>query len=196
MLHTSIKLTIIFLLVLIQGVFAPNLRSDYSFTEIQAQLRKQYQIDQEIIYQKNLRHFKYALADKESANDWKNYNPYGYIGKFQFGKAALQSTGFGNIDFVDFMNNPSIFPEKDQEKAMDSLLRINQFILKDYINDYEGDFILDSIKITRTGLLAAAHLAGPGNVKKFLDTEGRYNPKDQLGTRLSDYLINFGAQFH
>jgi len=155
-----------------------------------------YQTDQEIMYQKNMREFKYAIAARESSNNWKDYNPYGYIGKFQFGKAAMQSTGFGHIEFVDFMNNPSVFPEYDQEKAMDSLLRINEYILRSYIAEFEGELFLDSIKITKTGLLAASHLAGPGNVKRFLKTNGRYNPQDQMGTRLSDYLITFGAQFH
>lgn len=155
-----------------------------------------YQIDQEIMYQKNMREFKNAIAARESSNNWKNYNPYGYIGKFQFGQAALKSTGFGHVEFIDFMNNPSIFPENDQEKAMDSLLRINEFILRSYIAEFEDEIFLDSVRITKTGLLAASHLSGTGNVKRFLKTNGRHNPQDQMGTRLSDYLITFGAQFH
>jgi len=195
-LKNIITIIALFLFILSQSVFAPNVGPEYSFQEIQARLKKMYQIDQEIMYQKNMREFKYAIAARESSNNWKDYNPYGYIGKFQFGKAAMQSTGFGHIEFVDFMNNPSVFPEYDQEKAMDSLLRINEYILRSYITEFEGELFLDSIKITKTGLLAASHLAGPGNVKRFLKTNGRYNPQDQMGTRLSDYLITFGAQFH
>ncbi len=196
MFKNIILLSALILVLQIQRAYAPNMWADYSFTEIQTNLKGLYLIDQEIIYEKNLKEFKFAIAFQESSNDWKNYNPYGYIGKFQFGQAALQSTGFGYVDFVDFMNNPSVFPERDQEKAMDSLLSINEFILGSYISEFEGAIFLDSVRITKTGLLAAAHLAGPGNVKRFLKTKGSHNPQDQMGTRLSDYLVTFGAHFH
>jgi hypothetical protein len=176
--------------------YAPNLGQDYSYVEIQTRLEQLYLLDQEIQYEENLRNFKHAIAARESGNNWKEYNPYGYIGKFQFGKAALQVTGYGHVNFVDFMDNPSIFPEKEQEHAMDSLLRINEYLLEPYIKKYSGKFLHDSVRITRTGLLAAAHLAGPGNVKRFLETQGKHNPSDRLGTSLSDYLTTFGAHFH
>ena len=43
--------------------------------------------------------------------------------------------------------------------------------------------------ITESGLLAAAHLAGPGNVKLFL--RDNTNVKDGLGTSLVNYLDYF-----
>lgn len=196
MIEKIIKTLIVLLFLVNQNASAPNMWSEYSYDEIQSELKSLYQIDQEIIFEKYIHEFKLAIASKESSNNWKNYNPYGYIGKFQFGHAALKSTGFGHVDFVDFMNNPSVFPEKDQDKAMDSLLHINEFVLGNYISEYEGQVYLDSIRITKIGLLAASHLAGPGNVKRFLKTNGSYNPQDQMGTRLSDYLVTFGAQFH
>jgi len=194
--HKAIKILLLFLILGLGRSYAPNLWSDYSYEEIQNRLEKLYLIDQEILYQENLKNFKSAIAARESSDNWKEYNPYGYIGKFQFGKAALEITGFGHVDFVDFMNNPSVFPEKDQERAMDSLLNINEFILKSYIDKFDGEYLMDTVRVTRTGLLAAAHLAGPGNVKRFLETEGEYNPRDKMGTSLSDYLTTFAAQFH
>ncbi len=191
-----IRIILLFLILGLGKSYAPNLWNDYSFDEIQNRLERLYLIDQEIKYQENLSNFKSAIAARESSNNWKEYNPYGYIGKFQFGKAALEVTGFGHVNFVDFMNNPSVFPEKDQEKAMDSLLHINEFILQPYIDQFDGEYLMDSVKITRTGLLAAAHLSGPGNVKRFLETKGRHNPKDKMGTSLSDYLTTFGTYFH
>jgi hypothetical protein len=189
---------ILFVLMILTTVktFAPNLPAEYSYQEIQEELNSRFLVDQEKLYKKNLRKFKEALAARESGNDWKQYNPYGYIGKFQFGQAALEITGYGHIKYSDFKKNPSIFPEKDQEKAMDSLLRINLKLLQNYIAQFEGREILDSVKITRTGLLAAAHLSGPENVKRFLDSHGEHNPTDKLGTSLSDYLTTFGAHFH
>lgn len=178
------------------GVFAPNMWPSYSYDEIQKDLRKQFLQDQEYIYRENLKQFKAEIAMRESSNNWKEYNPYGYIGKFQFGQAALEMTGFGHVSFVDFMNNPAVFPESDQETAMDSLLRYHEHLLRPYIEKFVGQYLQDSVKITRSGLLAAAHLAGPNNVKRFLKSNGKHNPSDQMGTHLSDYLTTFAANFH
>lgn len=188
-----IQILLLFFILIEIPAFAPNISTDYSFVSIQKELHKQFLRDEDKKYQKNLRDFKRALAHRESGNNWKEYNPYGYIGKYQFGKAALEITGYGNVDFVSFMSNPSIFPEKDQDKAMDSLLSFNQLLLEPFIEKYSGRYIMDSVKITRIGLLAAAHLAGPGNVKRFLESNGQHNPIDQMGTALSDYLTTFGA---
>ena len=176
--------------------FAPNPEPSYDYEKIQKELLEQYQLKCELEYLKKVDDFKYALAIRESDNDWKKYNPYGYIGKFQFGKAALEVTGYGHVDFYDFLDNPAIFPEKDQDLAMVSLLNFNEFILRSYIENYVGEIFMDSIRITRTGLLAASHLAGPSNVKRFLTTNGKHNPSDHLGTRLSDYLFTFGEQYY
>lgn len=173
-------------------VFAPNMPGSYDSNSIMKQMNKENDIRNRLAYDRSLEDFKYAIAFKESSNNWRKYNPYGYIGKFQFGEAALDVTGYGHISFLDFIDNPSIFPEKDQDKAMDSLLRFNAYVLEEYIRDFEGTVILDSIPVTKIGVLAASHLAGPGNVKRFLNTNGSYNPKDMLGTHLSDYLLAFG----
>jgi len=193
----TIFYSILFILLSISHIqaFAPNMWPDFSFALIQKELRNQYICDQELLYLRNLKSFKTELAFRESGNNWKEYNPYGYIGKYQFGKAALQVTGYGHVDFVSFMNNPAVFPEREQDKAMDSLLTINERLLKPYIDEYEGTLVLDTVEITRSGILAAAHLAGPNNVIRFLNTHGKHNPKDKMGTRLSDYLTTFAAKF-
>ena len=185
-------ISIYFLSTFLGLVFAPSMPGSYNSEAIHSSMIKERELRERLSYSRSLADFKFALAEKESSNNWRKYNPFGYIGKFQFGEAALDVTGYGHISFLDFIDNPSIFPEKDQETAMDSLLRFNAFILQDYINDFVGTSILDTIPVTKIGLLAASHLAGPGNVKRFLNTNGRYNPKDQFGTRLSDYLGNFG----
>ncbi len=194
--HKRYLILLVILFSILAPAFAPNAPAGYNYLAVSQRIAKKIYIQEEIAYQQALTRFKIALASRESDNNWQKYNPYGYIGKFQFGQAALESTGFGHVDFLDFMDNPSIFPERDQEIAMDSLLRFNEFILRNYIKEYMGSVILDSIKITKTGLLAASHLAGPANVKRFLQSNGSYNPSDRLGTHLSDYLFTFGEQFH
>lgn len=137
-----------------------------------------------------LENFLNHLAYKESSNNPNVVNTLGYIGKYQFGRAALKEIGYGSLRVSEFRKNPSIFPEEAQDEAIIMLLKINRKRLESTIEKYEGKYIA-GIKITEAGLLAAAHLAGASGVKRFLRTNGRYNPSDSYGTRLSDYLLEF-----
>ena len=56
--------------------------------------------------------------------------------------------------------------------------------------------VYDTIYVSESGILAAAHLSGAGNVKKFfkhLEADSLHNPKDKLGTSLLDYLSKFSG---
>ena len=46
----------------------------------------------------------------------------------------------------------------------------------------------------RDGLRAVAHLGGKGGMKKFVQSAGKYNPSDELGTSLQDYYDKFAVQ--
>ncbi len=135
--------------------------------------------------------FKKLLAKYESENNWKEFSRFGFIGKYQFGKSALDATGYGNISLEAFKSDPGSFSEQQQEKAMDILLKINESVMIKSIDRYVGLIFYDSIPITRMGILAAAHLAGPANVKEFLESFGAKNYRDRMGTRISDYLYHF-----
>ncbi len=148
-------------------------------------------IKDKIHYKLKYNRFKNSLARFESMNNWKEYNRYGFIGKYQFGKSALEATGYGSITLLEFRVNPGIFPEAEQEKAMDILLKINESSLTDYFKRYVGYTVSDTIRITRAGILAAAHLAGSANVRQYLDSFGSRNLKDRMGTSISDYLYRF-----
>ncbi len=134
--------------------------------------------------------FKKDLAFRESTNNWRKWNRFGYMGKYQFGTQALEMTGYSHVTFKAFIRNPNVFPEVDQEKAMDSLMSFNRYVLRNYMKEYLGEKI-SKVRVTETGLLAAAHLSGPTNVKRFLDSNGKFDPKDSFGTKLSDYLKGF-----
>lgn len=142
-------------------------------------------------YRLKYNRFKKTLAKYESNNNWKEYNRFGFIGKYQFGKSALDATGYGKITLQSFKLNPASFSEQEQEKAMDILLKINESVMQKSIYKYVGLIMLDSIRITSLGILAAAHLAGPANVKEFLDSFGEKNFKDRMGTHISDYINLF-----
>jgi hypothetical protein len=129
--------------------------------------------------------FKEAIAHKESQGKYSKINTLGYMGKYQFGKETLKSIGIK--DSVGFMNNPKL-----QEKAFVALLSKNKYELKDYINHFEGK-IVDGIKITESGILAAAHLGGTGSIKRFLNSNGERKCKDEYGTSVRTYLRDFAG---
>lgn len=126
------------------------------------------------------------LAIRESGSDWTLVNSIGAIGKYQFMPITLKTLGY-NFSTAEFIEDPYIFPEEEQDYAMMRLLKLNRSILKPYFN-LIGKTIY-GYEISESGLLGAAHLAGAGNVIKFLKTG--YNPSDKYGTRLTDYLLAF-----
>ncbi|MGL2966436.1 peptidoglycan-binding protein LysM [Flavobacterium sp. XGLA_31] len=129
--------------------------------------------------------FKEALAHKESQGKYRKINSLGYMGKYQFGAETLKSIGIH--DSVGFLNNPKL-----QEKAFIALLSKNKYELQDYIDYFDGK-IVDGVKITESGILAAAHLGGTGSVKRFLNSNGEKKCKDDYGTSVKTYLKDFGG---
>lgn len=129
--------------------------------------------------------FKEALGFKESQGRYKLINTLGYMGKFQFGKAALKAIGITNHH--TFLNSPKL-----QEKAFVKLLTINKVRLLSEIKRYEGK-IFNDVVITESGILAAAHLGGVESVRKYLKSFGKRQIKDQYGTSLAKYMKMFGG---
>lgn len=128
--------------------------------------------------------FLNAIGHYESSNRYKITNRFGYMGKYQFGRSTLKGLGY-NVTRKEFLNSPVL-----QEQAMLDLLSHNKKILQKYIDYWEGRKIYGKV-ITESGILAAAHLAGPGNVKRFL-RKGE-NFKDGNGTKLTTYLTHFSG---
>lgn len=118
----------------------------------------------------------------ESSGRYYVVNTYGYMGKYQFSNNTLKSLGI-IVGKKEFLNSPEI-----QEIAMNKLLRANKYTLRKYITKY-SETTVRGIKISESGILAAAHIAGAGNVKKFFDKGQDF--KDGYGTKLTDYLKKF-----
>ncbi|HSD14336.1 MAG TPA: hypothetical protein VLB74_06785 [Flavobacterium sp.] len=129
--------------------------------------------------------FKQAIAIKESLGLYRLVNSYGYMGKYQFGKSTLRTLGIHNT--ANFLKNPPL-----QEKAFKALLSKNKWELRDEIRRYEGK-IINGVKITESGLLAAAHLGGAGSVRSYLRTNGQNGFTDGFGTSLKSYIKKFGG---
>lgn len=129
--------------------------------------------------------FKEAIGFKESQGKYHKVNTLGYLGKYQFGAATLATIGIK--DSAHFINTPKL-----QEKAFVTLLAKNKWDLREEIEAYEGK-VIDGVRITESGILAAAHLGGAGSVKKFLKSNGNKKCKDAYGTSVKTYLREFAG---
>ncbi len=117
-----------------------------------------------------------------------SYNPKGndsYYGKYQFGRSALDAIGFSSITKEEFISDTLL-----QEVAIRRLMKLNKKMLSNFIGKYEGKTI-GNVYITQSGLLAAAHLGGSGNVQKFLESNGQVIFKDGNGTPITKYMKHF-----
>ena len=127
--------------------------------------------------------FKEALGFKESRGDYYVVNGYGYMGKYQFSQSTLQMMGFRNTDNF-------LYDTRQQEEAFFTYISLNKWILRKDIKRYSGETI-GGVKVTESGILAAAHLAGPGNVMKFLRSSGENRFEDANGTSIRYYMKKF-----
>lgn len=129
--------------------------------------------------------FKEALAFKESRGDYFSVNTLGYLGKYQFGKGTLALIGIYNTQ--QFLSNPEL-----QEKAFLANAMRNKWILRREIKRFVGAEI-NGVLVTESGIIAAAHLAGPGSVKKYLRSYGAVGFTDAYGTTIRKYMKRFSG---
>jgi hypothetical protein len=133
----------------------------------------------------NFSAFKEALAFKESQGKYRAVNTLGYLGKYQFGLTTLERFKIYNSE--EFLTNPEL-----QEKAFLALCSVNKWILRKDIRRKVGTTI-NGVKITVSGILAAAHLSGAGNVKKYLRSNGNHNLSDAYGSTIQQYMRKFAG---
>lgn len=125
-----------------------------------------------------------VLAGRESSYDPYVTNKYGYYGLYQFGTEALKDTGYTKNDFQNTLN---------QHNAALKLADRNERVLAPIINSYVGKTYKGE-KITKNGILAAAHLLGAGTVKKWFNPSNNEDSKtfqDANGTTINKYLQLF-----
>jgi len=129
--------------------------------------------------------FKEAVGFKESQGKYNRVNTLGYLGKYQFGKSTLKR--FKIYDTALFLKDSEL-----QENAFAALCAVNKWILIRDIRRSVGKRI-NGIRITESGILAAAHLAGAGSVKKYLRSNGEVQFSDAYGTTLENYMQKFAG---
>ncbi len=166
-----------------------------------------------------------TLGFRESssiAGGVQNYhieNPHGFIGKYQFGEAALFDLGYYGIDGSDtnlFKNDWSgNWSGKNGIHSKQDYFDngpVQEIIIEDWHNvlwsritalgldQYDGQ-VLNGTLITASGMLAASHLIGAGSqssdtagLKGYLLSGAVFSPKDGNGTSANDYM-NLFADF-
>ncbi len=128
--------------------------------------------------------FKEALAFKESQGKYSRVNTLGYLGKYQFGRSTLKEL---HVNPKNFLKDPML-----QEKTFIANLEKNKYILRKEIKKFSGKWV-GGIKITESGILAAAHLGGAGAVQQYLWSYGKNTMTDAYGTNIKHYLKKFSG---
>ena len=106
-----------------------------------------------------------------------------YVGSLQFGDARLQ----------DYQAATDTSFTQDEFKANSALQdRVAAWHIADIDKTIDG-LGLDTNGYDRDGLRAVAHLGGKGGMRRFVQSEGKYNPSDELGTSLQDYYDKFAS---
>ena len=148
-------------------------------------LRKQFIRDSIKQYHNfELEKFLDAIGHRESTNRYDVVNPWGYMGRYQFGKSTLKGLGY-DVSRKEFLSNPKL-----QEEAMMALLNHNKEKLQKYIDVFDGKTI-NGIYITESGILAAAHLGGQGSVKRYFKNGKVF--RDGNGTKVTSYMDKFSG---
>ena len=107
-----------------------------------------------------------------------------FVGALQFGDARLQ----------DYKAATGYSFTQDEFKANSTLQdKVAAWHIADIDKTIDG-LGLNTDGYNRDGLRAVAHLGGKHGMKKFVQSAGKYNPSDELGTSLQDYYDKFAVQ--
>ena len=83
----------------------------------------------------------------------------------------------------EFRNDPEAQARVERWHIED----IADYITRRNLDQYVGQTI-NGVEVTPQGMIAVAHLGGPNSLRRFLTSNGEYNPSDELGTSLTDYM--------
>jgi hypothetical protein len=183
--YMKILFLTMFFMCLRQGVSAPT--KDYPMRRMM--IRDATKFAERIHHESEFNRFVNDLGRRESGNNWLSVNCIGCFGEWQFAESTVHYLGYKHVTLNKFKKDPEVFPPELQRKVLESLIKVNLVLLKDY-EYYIGETIA-GVTVTKSGLIAAAHLGGAGSVKLFLTSDGKLDKKDTLGTAISNYMKKF-----
>ncbi|RDJ20127.1 hypothetical protein DWF00_16590 [Bosea caraganae] len=136
-----------------------------------------------------------SLINSESGGNWRAQNDavgaggqVGHFGRAQFGQARLQEAAAAGA--IPQGTTPQQFmtsPELQQRAERWHFGDIDNFIAQNGLDKMVGQQVA-GVPVTVEGMRAVAHLGGKEGLRKFIATGGQYNPADDNGTTLRDYL--------
>jgi len=134
----------------------------------------------------DLMEFFKKMSFRESGGDQWVVNSYNMMGLYQFNMSTLHFLGM-NYTQNEFLSSVDI-----QNQAMLKYLKFNRKLLNGYIDKYDGE-VYKGIYITASGILAGAHLTGPGGIISFFEESGKYSQIDGNGVHVSEYIEYFSG---
>ncbi|MBR1424132.1 hypothetical protein IJ579_01050 [bacterium] len=155
--------------------------------------------------QSNSKQYFERLGRRESSGKYGALNYAGYLGKYQMGEAAMVDAGYykknGNYNndwSGQFTGKDGVYSKEDflknqqaQENAVRDYSKKVWGYIKNTASKYDGE-IINGIPMTQSGMLAGAHLVGQGALLKYLNSNGKYIPKDGNGVSIEEYIKNMG----
>ncbi len=186
-------LKILFLVLSIYLLTDSALKNQPISPELTAEILENYKSDTiEYEIRGDLYQFMNAVGKKESNGNYNIVSRYGYLGKYQFSSQTLRGLGI-HVSHTEFLKNKSL-----QDQAMIKLLKHNKKTLQPYIDKHTLDgtsvnnvLVINNTPITESGILAAAHLGGPGSVVTYFE-RGKVS-KDAFGTSITYYMVRFSG---
>lgn len=157
---------------------------------------------------KKFQDFLNALGQKESSGSYTTVNRANYLGKYQFGEAALTDAGFYKTDSTPKTNDwqskswtgkmgitskaAFLASPAAQEAAIQTLMDKQHTYIKDILQ-YDGQ-TLNGVALTVSGMLAGAHLVGWSKVVDFVKGGCTGTPPvDGNKTSVVEYITKFGG---
>lgn len=133
---------------------------------------------------RDMRAFLDAMATRESSNNPKAVNQFGYLGKYQFGMATLKTMK------VKTTRKQFLADERLQDSVMIAFLRDHWGSMW-RMHKYVGKRV-HGVKITQSGMLATGHLIGVGGLCAMLEPKRCHYPtKDGNGVSGWTYMAKF-----
>lgn len=125
------------------------------------------------------------VATRESTNRQFIKNEFGMLGLYQFSPTTLRQLGYRGNE-ITFLKNKEL-----QDTMMVRNIVANYRTLEYYINKYNNK-TYKGVRVTVAGVLAAAHLGGPGSVMDWFKNNDQNGRTDAYGTSIRSYMIRFG----
>jgi hypothetical protein len=133
----------------------------------------------------DLQKFLKKMGHYEGLGSYQTVNSHGYLGLYQFSPRTLRVMGF-HVTKDEFLNNPSL-----QDSVMIALMREHARELRPVIQEFAGTYY-QGVLVTKSGILAGAHLVGSGGVLSFFYPDRySYRTADGNGTSIILYLKQF-----